>query len=133
MSLSVVFDNLQETVKTLNTSKLMLGISMLLFNIGSKYLSLDLANNQEHYLKSTIARRITLFCIFFVATHDIFISFGLTAVFVVLATGLFNQDSILYILPSYYDSEYTKKEYEMSKLIIKEYEKNMKKKKYTSD
>ena len=90
--------------------------------MGSKYLILDLSKNQEQFLKSSIVRRLTLFSIFFIATHDLITSLILTASFVVLAHGLFNQDSRLYILPSYYDSEYTKDEYEMSKKIIKGYE-----------
>lgn len=106
----------------INNNKLLLGITMILFNMGSKYLILDLSKNQEQFLKSTIVRRLTLFSIFFIATHDLVTSLILTASFVVIAQGIFNQDSRLYILPSYYDTEYTKDEYEMSKKIIKGYE-----------
>ena len=63
-----------------------------------------------------------MFSIFFIATHDLVTAFILTAAFVVLAQGLFNQDSPIYILPSYYDTEFTKDEYEMSKKIIQGYE-----------
>ena len=118
----VNFSKLNRNINVINNNKLLLGITMILFNMGSKYLILDLSKNQEQFLKSTIVRRLTLFSIFFIATHDLITSLILTASFVVLAHGLFNQDSRLYILPSYYDSEYTKDEYEMSKKIIKGYE-----------
>lgn len=109
-------------IRKLNNSKLLLGISMILFNLGSKYLVMDLSKNHQQFLKSSIVRRITLFSIFFIATHDLVTSFVLTAAFVVLAQGIFNQESPIYVLPSYYDTEYTKDEYEMSKKIIKGYE-----------
>ena len=118
----VNFTKLNKNINVINNNKLLLGITMILFNMGSKYLILDLSKNQEQFLKSTIVRRLTLFSIFFIATHDLITSLILTASFVVLAHGIFNQDSRLYILPSYYDSEYTKDEYEMSKKIIKGYE-----------
>lgn len=118
----VNFTKLNKNINVINNNKLLLGITMILFNMGSKYLILDLSKNQEQFLKSSIVRRLTLFSIFFIATHDLITSLILTASFVVLAHGIFNQDSRLYILPSYYDSEYTKDEYEMSKKIIKGYE-----------
>lgn len=111
-------------IDILNTSKIFIGIAMIVFNIGSKYLIIDLSKNQEQFFKNIIIRRITLFCIFFVATRDIVTSFVLTACFIIFAYGLFNQDSKYFILSnSFYDSTYTKDEYEMSKKIITEYEK----------
>lgn len=107
-----------------NSSKITIGIAMIMFNLGSKYIIMDISKNQEQFFKNIIIRRLTLFCIFFVATRDVFISLVLTAVFVVLAFGLFNQDSKYCILSnSFYDNTYTKDEYEMSKTIISEYEK----------
>ena len=107
-----------------NSSKITIGIAMIMFNLGSKYIIMDISKNQEQFFKNIIIRRLTLFCIFFVATRDVFISLVLTAVFVVLAFGLFNQDSKYCILSNaFYDNTYTKDEYEMSKTIISEYEK----------
>jgi hypothetical protein len=118
----MIISKLTKKLNALNDNKLLLGIAMILFNMGSKYLVMDLSKNQEQFLKSTIVRRMTLFSIFFIATHDLITALILTSSFVVLAQGLFNQESKLYILPSYYDTEYTKDEYEMSKKIIKGYE-----------
>lgn len=116
--------NISKYIDALNTSKIFVGIAMIIFNIGSKYLVIDVSKNQEQFFKNSIIRRITVFCIFFVATKDIGISLILTAVFVILAQGLFHNNSKFYILPkSFYDTVYTKEEYEMSKKIINEYEK----------
>jgi hypothetical protein len=112
-------------LNSLNSNKILIGIAMIMFNIGSKYLIIDISKNQEILLKHVVMRRITLFCIFFVATRDVFTSLILTSVFVLLAFGLFNEDSKICILPkgSFYDNVFTKEEYEMSKKIISGYEK----------
>ena len=122
MNLSV--DDVKTFFNSLNSSKLLIGVSMIIFNIGSKFLVIDMSKTQEQLFKNVLMRRITLFCIFFVATRDIIISLILTASFVVLAYGFFNENSKLYLLPknSFYDNIYTKEEYEISKKIIKGYE-----------
>tara|TARA_B110000483_G_scaffold191731_1_gene227800 strand:+ start:3006 stop:3386 length:381 start_codon:yes stop_codon:yes gene_type:complete len=113
-----------QIINTLNTSKLLVGVCMIMFNIGSKYILIDLSKSQEQLLKSFVLRRITLFCIFFVATRDLVVSFVLTASFVVLAFNLFNEDSKYNIMPkSFFDTVYTLEEYQMAKTIIVEYEK----------
>lgn len=118
------FSYVNSYLQNVNSSKISIGIAMIMFNLGSKYIIMDISKNQEQFFKNIIIRRLTLFCIFFVATRDMFVSLILTAIFVVLAFGLFNQDSKYYILSNtFYDNTYTKDEYEMSKTIISEYEK----------
>lgn len=120
-----IVDRLATLLQPLNSSKVLIGISMIIFNLGSKFLVIDMSKTQEQFFKNILVRRITLFCIFFVATRDILTSLVLTACFVVLAYGFFNENSRLYVLPknSFYDNIHTKEEYEISKKIITEYEK----------
>ena len=54
-----------EYVHMLNNSKYFSGVTMLLLNLGSKYVPLDLSQNQEKFLNSAIIRRVVLFTIFF--------------------------------------------------------------------
>lgn len=118
------FSYINSYLQNVNSSKISIGIAMIMFNLGSKYIIMDISKNQEQFFKNIIIRRLTLFCIFFVATRDMFVSLILTAIFVVLAFGLFNQDSKYCILSNtFYDNTFTKDEYEMSKTIISEYEK----------
>jgi hypothetical protein len=86
------------SVQSLNSSKLLAGISIIMLNLGSRYLILDLSEGAQQILKLSIVRRITLFCIFFLGTRDIKISFILTAAFIILSGGLFNEKSKLCIL-----------------------------------
>ena len=77
----------------LNNSKYFAGIMMILLNLISKYISLELSETQEEFLNNIIIRRIAIFTIVFVATKDIIISFIITACFIIIVSGLFNENS----------------------------------------
>jgi len=77
----------------LNNSKYFAGIMMILLNLISKYISLELSETQEEFLNNIIIRRIAIFTIVFVATKDIIISFIITACFIIIVGGLFNEES----------------------------------------
>ena len=111
-------------IQSFNTNPYLAGIAMIMFNIGSRYLVVDMNKNTENLLKSKIMRRLTLFSIFFIATRDLITSLILTAVFLVMTMNLFNEESKFCILPkSFKDNVFTDEEYHFSKRIIKEYEK----------
>ena len=82
-----------EYIHMLNNSKYFSGITMLLLNLGSKYVPLDLSEKHEKFLTSSIVRRVVLFTIFFMATKDIIISIILTIAFIVLFGGILNEKS----------------------------------------
>ena len=75
---------------------------MLTLNIGSRFVTIDLSKSTEQYLKYSVTRQILIFAICWMGTRDIYISLGLTAVFVILADHLFNHDSRFCIVPSSY-------------------------------
>ena len=105
-------------------SKFMMGISMILFNFGSKYIVQDMSKSHEAFLGSTIIRRMTLFSMFFVATKDLKLSLTMTAAFIILALGLFNEKSPISVLPaSLFDNVVTDQEYALAKELISKYEK----------
>jgi hypothetical protein len=122
---TTLFNTFIGLFENVNSSKFAIGIAMIMFNIGSKYLVIDMSKTQEQFFKNVIIRRVTIFCIFFVATRDVIVSLVLTSVFVILALGLFNERSKFYVLPNinFYDNVYTLEEYEQSKIIINGYEK----------
>ena len=113
----------------LNDSKLFSGITMLLLNLGSKYLVHELSETQEDLLSNKIIRRIVLFCVVFMATKDIKISIMITGAFIIFVTGLFNEDSKFCIIRKEYftqKNKISKKEYLKSKKIVDKYEKQKK-------
>lgn len=82
----------------LNNSKYFAGLTMILINLGSKYLAKELSDTQEDFLNNIMIRRVILFTVVFMATKDIVVSFIITAIFIVLVSGLFNENSRYCIL-----------------------------------
>ena len=54
-------------ILSLSNSKIFSGIIMILMNLGSKYVSLELSEAQEEFLSQKSVRRILIFAIFFMA------------------------------------------------------------------
>lgn len=71
-----------------NNSKLFLGIMMILLNIGSRHLVDEFSGNPEEYQRNIVIRRVAIFAVCFVATHDIVTSLLLTAGFIIISTGV---------------------------------------------
>ena len=120
----MIYFNLKNITK-LNKSKLLSGITLLLLNIGSKYLILDISKGSQALLKLKIIRRLTLFSIFFVGTRDIILSFLLTSAFIIFSNGLFNEKSKYCILPkNIKENKVSEQEYNEAIKTIKEYKNN---------
>ena len=71
---------------------------MLLFNVVSKYASIELSETQQEYFNNTIIRHIILFLVLFTSTKDILLSFILLTAFIIMAQFLFNEKSKFCIL-----------------------------------
>ena len=80
-------------LKHINESKLMIGIAMILLNVGSKYVDFKFTKAQEQMLRKGLAREIIIFTIVFMGTRDIMYAILLTAAFVILSETLFNEKS----------------------------------------
>jgi len=89
-------------LNVLNDNKYFAGIIMLVMNIGSKYITIELSKTQEAYFRYTLGRQIIIFSILWVGTRDITISLVLTAVFILLVDYLFNENSKFCIIPEKY-------------------------------
>lgn len=85
-----------------NDNKFFAGVIMLTMNIGSKYVSIKLSKTQENYVKYSLGRQILVFAILWMGTRDIFTSLVLTAVFILLADYLFNENSKFCVIPNKY-------------------------------
>lgn len=75
-------------IDLLNNSKFFLGLMLLVLNIGSRYLVDEFSTNPEEYSRNLVLRRIAVFAVCFVGTHDLITSLLLTAGFVILAQGV---------------------------------------------
>jgi hypothetical protein len=80
-------------LKHINESKFVIGIAMILLNIGSKYVDFKFTKTQEQMLRNGIAREILIFTIVFMGTRDILYAILLTAAFIILSEYIFNEKS----------------------------------------
>ena len=94
--------NILEYLKALNNSKFFAGVVMIMLNIGSKYVTIELSKNQEQYLKNNVGRQLLIFAISWMGSRDILIDLALTAIFTVLTDHLFNEQSSYCIIPEKY-------------------------------
>ena len=95
-----MLDKLQIHLKRLNNSKFLLGVAMLLLNVGSKYVEMGFSKTQEEALRNGLGREILIFAMVFMGTHDIILSIIMTASFVVLSSYLFNEKSKFCLIPN---------------------------------
>ena len=111
-----------KNLNKMNGNKYLAGVALLMLNLGSKYLIIDISKSTEQLLKLTIIRRFTLFSIFFIATRNIVVSLILTAVFIVFSSGLFNDKSKFCILPKKLkEVEIEPKEYQKALEVVEKY------------
>ena len=86
----------------INNSKLLAGLGMIILNLFSKYVVLDLSKSQEAFIKNTLTRELLIFVVVFVGTRDLLLSLFLTATFVVLSGTVFNEKSRFCVIPEKY-------------------------------
>lgn len=91
-----------EYLGRLNNSKFFAGLVMILLNIGSKYITIELSKSQEEYLKNKVGRQILIFAISWMGSRDILVALVLTGIFTVLTNHLFNEESQFCVIPQKY-------------------------------
>ena len=87
------FNKIIKFLNSVNDSKYFAGLAMIVLNLGSKYLIMELSESQEQLMSNKIFRRFILFTVAFIATKDIYVSFIITAIFVLLVSNIFNENS----------------------------------------
>lgn len=83
----------------LNQNKVIWGVSMLLLNIGSRYVVADLGKSHEYILSNQIVKKLVVMSMFFVATRDILTSFLLTVSYILIVDGILHEKRAYCLLP----------------------------------
>ena len=83
----------------LNNSKLLAGVGLILLNLFSKYVELNLSKTQEQFIRNSIGREILIFTMLYVGTKDILFSIVLTAAFLILSNTVFHEESRYCLMP----------------------------------
>ena len=95
-------DIIYQTINNLNNNKYFIGIMMVLLNLGSRYIFLELGKTHDMFFNHKIVRRSLIFTVFFVATRDIIASVLLSTFFIIFFLELTHEKSAYCILPSGY-------------------------------
>lgn len=83
----------------LNQNKVVWGISMLLLNIGTRYVIADLGKSHEYILTNQFVKKIVVLSMFFVATRDLLTSFLLTLGYILIVDGVLHEKKHFCLLP----------------------------------
>lgn len=99
MSIDTIKNNIEKTVNSLNNSKYLAGILMIVLNVLSKYISVKFTKVQEAYIKNLLGRQLLIFTVAFIASRDVVVSLMLTLSFVLFIDYLLNEESDYCIIP----------------------------------
>ncbi len=95
------FSSMHGYVSELNNSALFAGLVMLIMNVGSRYVQINLSESTEEYLKHILKKEIMVFAVAWMGTRNIYYSLIITACFVVIADYLTNEESQYCVLPKH--------------------------------
>ena len=85
-------DSTKDSLSCINENKYMIGITMIMLNIGARFIIDELDDDLRKVISNTIVRRIVIFCSFFMATKDLFTAIVLTIIFVILINEVFAKE-----------------------------------------
>lgn len=103
----------------------MWGVTMLMLNIGSRYVVADLGKFHESVLSNEYVKKLIVFSMFFVATRDVLTAFLLTVLYILLIDGIFHEKRKFCIVPKKYrgtTAGITEADYQEAKKTINLYE-----------
>jgi hypothetical protein len=91
-------DPLSMTIMWLNTNPYLIGILMLLLNLGGRFMVLSVTPAQEAFLQNIIFRPLLLFAIMFIGTRNLIVAFWMTLLILLALYFLLNENSSWFIL-----------------------------------
>ena len=100
-----------------------LGLMILLINIGARYIGNEVGDFMHKVLNHKFSRRFLIFLVLWMGTRDLVVAGVITISFIVIVTTIFNEHSDYCILPIDNTSSITKEDYLMAKELVSKYEK----------
>ena len=83
---------LKASGENLSENKYFIGFTMILLNIGARFIIDELDDDLRKIISNTVVRRVVIFCSFFMATKDLFTAVVLTIIFVILINEVFAKE-----------------------------------------
>lgn len=84
---------------TINNSKIFAGFVVVMINITSRFVDLNISKGLEFYLKKTLNRNILIFCVAWMGSRDIYLAMTVMCLFSLFADFLFNENSYWCLYP----------------------------------
>ena len=107
----------------LSGNKYMLGLMILLINLGARYIGNEVSEFMHKVLNHKFARRFLIFLVLWMGTRDLVVAGVITIGFVLLISTVFNENSRFCILPiSDNKSPITKEEYLLARELVSKYD-----------
>ena len=106
----------------LSGNKYMLGLMILLINLGARYIGNEVGDFMHKVLNHKFARRFLIFLVIWMGTRDLVVALVITIGFIVLVNTLFNEHSQFCILPAKSETTINKEEYLLAKDLVNKYE-----------
>ena len=85
-------DEFKESLSCMNDNKYIIGLTMIMLNIGARFIIDELDDDLRKMISNKFIRRVFIFCSFFMATKDLFTSIVLTVIFVILINEVFGKE-----------------------------------------
>ena len=108
--LNNLFNN--DDMKCINENKYFIGFTVILLNIGARFIIDELDDDARSMINDSMVRRFFVFCAFFMATRDIIISITLTIVFIIIVNEFLGHENVEEIKENEKSSNFNKKELE---------------------
>jgi len=107
-------DVLSSSIMTFNSNPYIIGLFMLLLNLGGRFLALELTKKQEEFLQHKFLRPLLFFTVIFIATRNLVAAFWVTIFFFFIIWVVANENSPFCMVPSWcgHDTEGDKQKYE---------------------
>ena len=106
----------------LSGNKYMLGLMILLINLGARYIGNEVGDFMHKVLNHKFARRFLIFLVLWMGTRDLVVAGVITISFIILVNTIFNENSNYCILPVSNNSSITREEYDLAKQMVSKYE-----------
>jgi hypothetical protein len=99
-------DPLSSAILMINSNPYIIGLFMLLLNLGGRFLSLELTKKQEAFLQAPWIRPLLFFTVIFIATRNLVAAFWVTLLFFFIIWVVANENSPYCMIPSWCDSKH---------------------------
>ncbi len=94
-------DPISAMIMTINMNPYVIGMFMLLLNLGGRFLSLELTKKQEAFLQAPWIRPLIFFTVIFIATRNLVAAFWVTLLFFFIIWVVANENSKFCMIPSW--------------------------------